>query len=474
MGRKMGDIRDTAVKFKTSQGLELNGIPQRLSRNQVVFELYAPEPVLRMSEVLGGFSVLLDQRPLYAGRAVVTSLIQSGARMVCEARLEDTWIEDGILAAPANGAEARAGFERFLQHWGKTYRVLPEFKVVIADIHSFLLDLRNWLEQVELVVRSSPADSRRALEREWMEALTPGATEAIGALYDRFNTVASRIEPELAPVHQAFGKRQLHPLILASPFVYRTLVKPLGYAGDYEMVNMMMRDPYEGASLFAKAFNVCSLSRPPILAHRNRLAYLAGILMQETVRHFSEPEPLKVLNVGCGPAHEIRLFLKEQSCSDRADFTLIDFNGETLDHVSRALADCKRQYGRRTPIATIRQSVQQMLKQSMRSPEGNGGEQFDLAYCAGLFDYLPDSVCRGLIGYFYSLLRPGGLLVVTNVDTHSSRLEMEYFLEWHLIYRDTRQMLELVPASVPQENLRVVREPTGINVCLEIRKPARE
>ena len=76
------------------------------------------------------------------------------------------------------------------------------------------------------------------------------------------------------PAHQAFGRRQLHPLILASPFVYRTLQKPLGHAGDYEMVNMIMRDPYEGASLFAKAFNVCALSRPPIVAHRNRLQYL--------------------------------------------------------------------------------------------------------------------------------------------------------------------------------------------------------
>ena len=37
--------------------------------------------------------------------------------------------------------------------------------------------------------------------------------------------------------------------------VYRAYTKPLGYAGDYEVVNMMLRDPFEGDSLFAKVIN---------------------------------------------------------------------------------------------------------------------------------------------------------------------------------------------------------------------------
>lgn len=125
----------------------------------------------------------------------------------------------------------------------KTYRVLPEFKVAIADLHSFLLDLRLWLDQAELTIRASPGGSRRQLEHDWLDALTPSTTAAIGVLYDRFDAVARTIEPELVPMHQGFGRRHLHPLILAAPFVYRTpRRKPLGYAGDYEMVNMMMRD----------------------------------------------------------------------------------------------------------------------------------------------------------------------------------------------------------------------------------------
>jgi extracellular factor (EF) 3-hydroxypalmitic acid methyl ester biosynthesis protein len=467
-------MNDSLVTFQTSEGLGLRGTLHRLTREQAVFETYSPEPVLRMSEVLTDFTLLRYDRPIYSGKAVVTNLIQAGPCTLCEAQLEGAWGNGSTIVAPTCAREVAAGFGEFLQQWGKTYRVLPEFKIVIADIHTFLSDLRHWLEQVELAIRASPAGSRLALEREWMEAITPATTDAIAALYGRFDQVARSVEPEFVPAHQAFGRRHLHPLILASPFVYRTLTKPLGYAGDYEVVNMMVRDPYEGATLFAKAFNVCALSRPPIVAHRNRLRYLADKLLQETVRNLSRGRPLRALNVGCGPAQEVQTFLREHPCSDRAEFALIDFDPETLDHVSRVLADCKRRYGRSTRVQLLKRSVQTMLKQSARSAAGKAEEQYDFAYCAGLFDYLPDSICRSLIGYFYNLLAPGGLLLVTNVDTHSSRSEMEHFLEWHLIYRDTQGMLNLVPPQIQPGDLSVLREPAGINIFLELRKPERE
>lgn len=108
-------------------------------------------------------------------------------------------------------------------------------------------------------------------------------------------------------------------------------------------------------------------------------------------------------------------------------------------------------------------------------PRARRASDTDLAYCAGLFDYLPNPICRSLVGYFYELLAPGGLLLVTNVDTHSSRNEMEYFCgNGTLIYRDTKAMLDLVPPRVPPDAVRVFREPAGINIFLEIRKPEND
>jgi extracellular factor (EF) 3-hydroxypalmitic acid methyl ester biosynthesis protein len=464
-------MSDNMVTFQTHQGLELRGTLLGLRRNQVVFETYTPEPVLRMSEVLSNFTLRHYDQLVYSGKALVSNLLQTGPCTVCEAHLDDSLINGFGLLPSANPSQAKSSFLEFMEHWGKSYRVLPEFKTAIADIHSFLLDLRTWLEQIELTIRSTPDGSRAALEREWMEALTPETTTAIAGLFDRFEQVAARVEPEFVPVHQALGRRMLHPLILASPFVYRTLQKPLGYAGDYEMVNMIMRDPYEGASLFAKAFNVCALSRPPIVAHRNRLRYLADKLTQETVRKLAAGGRAKILVIGCGPAHEVRMFLREQRCSDYVDLTLVDFDAETLDHAGRALADLKRSHGRSTGIQLVKKSVQQMLKQSAKIAKGTESDQYDLIYCAGLFDYLPDPICRSLIGLFDNLLEPGGVQLVTNVVTHPSQREMEYFLEWHLIYRNTEAMKALLSPRIQPENVSVLSEPTGINIFLEIRNP---
>jgi len=460
------------VTFRTSQGLELRGTLHRLTRNVVVFETYSPEPVLRVSEVVSDFTLRHHDQPVYSGKALISNLLQTGACTVCEAQLDNSWLDGFTLLPSTNPSQAKDSFRRFLQHWGKAYRVLPDFKAVISDIHSFLLDMRTWLEQIELSVRSAPDGSRIALEREWMEGLTSETTNAIAALFDRFEAVAAKIEPEFVPVHQIFGRRMLHPLILASPFVYRTLQKPLGYAGDYEMFNMIMRDPYEGASLFAKAFNVCALSRPPIVAHRNRLHQLAGKLTQETLRKLAKGERIRIMTIGCGPAHEVRMFIRDQDCSSHADFTLVDFDVETLQHTERALADLKRTHARSTGIALVKKSVQQLLKQSAKAVSGATSEQYYLIYCAGLFYYLPDPVCRSLISLFDNQLAPGGLQLVTNVDSHSSQKEMEYFLEWHLIYRNTQAIKGLVSPRVRPDSVSVYREPSGINIFLEIRRPS--
>jgi extracellular factor (EF) 3-hydroxypalmitic acid methyl ester biosynthesis protein len=97
---------------------------------------------------------------------------------------------------------------------------------------------------------------------------------------------------------------------------------------------------------------------------------------------------------------------------------------------------------------------------------------YDLVYCAGLFDYLSDRICRRLLEIFYDMLAPGGLLIATNVHPSNDwRNWMEYLAEWHLVYRDEAQFLHIAPSSAPAENIRVIPDSTGVNIFLEVRKP---
>jgi len=71
---------------------------------------------------------------------------------------------------------------------------------------------------------------------------------------------------------------------------------------------------------------------------------------------------------------------------------------------------------------------------------------------------------------FYGMLAPGGLLLATNVDVHPSRNEMEYFLEWHLVHRNSNEMMKLAPEQADREQMKLTRDPTGVNIFLEVRK----
>src|SRR5207247_489538 len=98
---------------------------------------------------------------------------------------------------------------------------------------------------------------------------------------------------------------------------------------------------------------------------------------------------------------------------------------------------------------------------------------YDVVYCAGLFDYLADSVCEKLMLSFYDMLAPGGLLEVTNVHTvNPSRNWMEYSVDWHLFHRDRKRLLALCPKKAPEGAISIRSDLTGLNLFVEIRKPA--
>ena len=97
---------------------------------------------------------------------------------------------------------------------------------------------------------------------------------------------------------------------------------------------------------------------------------------------------------------------------------------------------------------------------------------YDLVYCAGLFDYLSDRICKKLMSIFYELVAPGGLLVATNVDAaNPSRNWMEYVVEWHLVYRDRRILETLRPDTARPEDVAIKHDVTGVNIFIEVRKP---
>lgn len=464
-----GDLKDSLVVCHNSQGAELRGTPVKLTRFGVTFEIYSPTTDLRVSEVLDKCAVTFHGNLIYSGKATVRNLMTRGQTLVCEAKLDDQSPTAILLdSAAARNGQLQERFKGFIQEWQKIYQVLPEYKLIVADMQLFLADLQLWFEQLELGLRDVDASARPAAERQLIKSLDHSIWGMMNHMFEKFELVSQNIPRELEPAHNLYAKRQLHPYLMCSPFMYRIFRKPLGYAGDYEMVRMILRDSHEGNSLFAKALNRWFLSQIPAEAHRQRVQVLTQRLLAESLKAKSENKRLKVFNLGCGPAQEVVSFLEKHDLSDRVDFTLLDFNVETLNVTNEAVNSAKTRNRREATFEFVKKSVYQVSKSRDRSNQG----KYDLVYCAGLFDYLQDGVAKDLMNVMYGMVAPGGLLLATNVDAvNPIQKIMDLIFEWHLIYRTSGQMAELKPDEAGPEDYKISAEATSCNIFIDVRKP---
>lgn len=460
------------VAFQAADGMELQGAVLHLSRHAATFELLQPDAALRASEVLGGFKIFAGEEPIYFGRAVVSGMVHAGTALHVEVKLGAPEAESAVFLPTTKTAAARTGYEHFFRSWQKEYRIAPEFKVLVVDIAAYLAGIRQWLEQEEFQQRAAGQTWQPEQERELFEDIL----KAFGHQHERFEELAYQIPPELLGAHQEFVRRHWHDLFLCAPFAQRTFFKPLGYAGDYEMMNMIHRNQPEGRTLYEKMIHLLLVSQLPAQSVRNRIAHLKTRLVSETARVARAGRRARILNVGCGPARELQDFFRESDLSHEVDCTLLDFNQETLDYAAARVDDMRRQHARRARVATVNLSVHQLLRRAIRQGHLGLDGHFDLIYCGGLFDYLADGTCTELVHLFHESLLPGGLVVAANmVDVDDRGIKefrnfIEFTLDWQLIYRQAGVIERFIPPHA-REQARVFAEPKFVNLFLHVRKP---
>ena len=466
----------SVITCRNSQGTELTANLLRIKRYSVVFEVYNPYSILQLSEVLSDFRIMASRRMLYHGKAVVSNLMNTGIVLVCEAMLDEGWVEVDFLSsvtssAGPGGSGALAGqFANFMAEWKSANQVQDPFKLVVAELSSMLSGVQHWLTGVDVGIRTTVTRRRDDLENEIFASIEGRVVEEVLPSMEKFEEISREVGEAEVAVHKAYVRRELHPIVLCSPFLYRTYTKPLGYAGDYEMVNMMLRNPYEGSSAFAKLLNFALLNTEPVVAHRNRIDFLIDKLRSQCARRVSlgSRGKTRVFNLACGPAMEVQRFLRECEESDLAEIDLLDFNPETLEYTRERIQEAKMGGGRETQVRYFQRSVHQLL----RSATQGGDDEFtnyDIVYCAGLFDYLSQRVCKRLVELFCTMIRPGGIVIVTNVAASNPRKAwMEYVMEWNLIYRGEEEMNDLVPDGLNLKGTTVQADSTGVNLFLEI------
>jgi extracellular factor (EF) 3-hydroxypalmitic acid methyl ester biosynthesis protein len=438
-----------------------------VSQNGIAFEWAGDRPPELGSEV-EQLTVQFDDHEAYSGLARVSSVRRVGAStVIVGVSLLDTLmnIEDVLHLRDVKAWVAGEASDKLRAReaaWGVPK--LYEFKALVSELRLFLEDGQKHLTELEASLPSHVSQGGPG---------SPARDALISRMRDGFSSDIIRMSNDIdAATRQAtrsesdalreFSQRQLHPLLMQSPWMHRARHKPLGYPGDFELMNGLYGNHFNGSTLFARAVNLAFVSTPAAEAVRTRKDLMKREL--GAVLDRATPErPVRILSIAAGPAQEVYEVLQERAeIHGHVEIVLFEQDRRALSFAYERLSRVvKRRWAGRVKVVLLHDSIKRLLLGSTIFPAAG---EYDMVYACGLCDYLQRNTWVKLCRTLYGTVAPRGTLYVGNmVPSNPSRWFMELHLDWALVYREHSEMLELARVAAPSAQLRLCEEPTGVN-----------
>ena len=259
------------------------------------------------------------------------------------------------------------------------------------------------------------------------------------ALWLRGNQIVREVmdNREQREATKEFTELVLTPEMRAGAIWDRSYAKPLGYPGDFQIMNQVYDWERVGASVYDRLMHRLGLDVAECIDTRMKVVRSK---IAETVRSYGQDRPARILSLGSGPAREIETFLSGPNARvGHAEFTLVDQETQALGYAYDRTYPHLLKLGGLSRLQCLNISFTDILRP-------NGGLQNvapqDLIYSVGLLDYLSDRRARLLVQRLYDNLAPGGLLIIGNMnETALSNLwPMEFIADWTLQYRGDAEM----------------------------------
>jgi len=249
--------------------------------------------------------------------------------------------------------------------------------------------------------------------------------------------------------------KEMYPYFMRSRHAERSYHKPKGYAGDFLMIEHIYANTPKGAGRVGEVIDAFCLARPSSRAIRGRRRLLAGELARLSAPLAEQGKRIAIMNLACGPNRELFDFLGDCSYTHLIEALCVDIDSEALQYTNKYVNTFPHS-------ASIRLMQENVIKWALGRSRQEIGLQ-DIIYSAGLCDYLEDGLFKRLIKKCYHQLKPGGTLILGNLDFHSDSAFMDRILRWKLIYRNREQLQNLF-RDTPFGGATIVSEEQQINL----------
>lgn len=347
-------------------------------------------------------------------------------------------------------------------------RVSDEFKQYMADLIYDLGVYKQHLDALDARLDAHDGDARRMAEAAILNDEMPSFSAFLQKRLDTMERTIAAFSREDHEHHGFYLRRQIWDIILLSPFMARTNLRPRGYAGDSAMMQMIYENDFRGETLFAKLLYKFSLEHPASRSVRNRRALVARLIRDHHRTEKPSGEAIRFMSVACGPAFELDDLYSAADDVARFNCVLLDQDHEALDEARATVRSVEERLGTPMSVEYIEGSVRTMLRTA--DPAGQWGH-FDFIYSMGLFDYLTPPTAKAVAEKIYSLLAPGGTMLIGNFHVaNPSRWFMEYWHDWVLYYR-TEEDMRALTAGTAAVNTSILFEDARAQMFLIARKP---
>ena len=344
------------------------------------------------------------------------------------------------------------------------------FKEAVYHLQNLLETMKAYFNDVEQEINDrdglSPED-RLDLQGKIIRFSEQTLGEKMQSLILDMGNLVSNF-PEERHVHcRTYFQARLIPFMKASAICRRSLERPLGYAGDYQMINIICNERLEGATLWEKAFNYFITGFPPAKAVRERAFYLKGQILDTLEYASSQSLTANIMSVACGPCQELQYALSEADKRYEANFYLIDQEEQAFNFSMKKLYSIIQKQISNIRLVNMKQSVKNLLK----NPDAVSSEypKMQLIYVVGLYDYLSPPVAQKLTGILLNMLAKDGKLIIGNFGVnHRFKFFIEYALDWFLIHRSTEEMMQFLPSGQTYKAVNVLELENGSNLFLEV------
>lgn len=231
--------------------------------------------------------------------------------------------------------------------------------------------------------------------------------------------------------------------------------KPMGYSGDYMMIDWIYTQKTSADSL-GKCWDNFWHCNPAAKAVRNRKDYFIDRFTKQCELN---PTGMSLLNIASGPCRDLYEALsKNNRAVETLSIHCVDVDKNAVSYAQGLMSGW-------TAKANIAWEVGNVFR--IRP-----SETYNMVWSAGLFDYLDEKFAAALAKRMWAWTKKGGKMIIGNFHPRNeSRNYMEWVGDWLLIHRTEDEMLKfLYDAGIPKSCVTFEQEPLGVNIFAVISK----